>query len=142
MPSHTCNATLIHAVKLFCASKTCHHAVRSFAWSPCLLAAKNVCDVRPTLLALEAMSEVGKAQRTLDACCCFKVGVIRLSGFNARAQQDVSQAVKALTRQGASEFTLDVRDNRGGLYQEGAEVAKLFLEGCCCYLPFMHGIED
>lgn len=57
-----------------------------------------------------------------------KVGVIRLSGFNARAQQDVAQAVKALTRQGASEFTLDVRDNRGGLYQEGAEVAKLFLE--------------
>ena len=58
-----------------------------------------------------------------------QVGVIRLSGFNARAQQDVSQAVKALTQQGASEFTLDVRDNRGGLYQEGAEVAKLFLEG-------------
>ncbi|DBB02698.1 hypothetical protein WJX82_005349 [Trebouxia sp. C0006] len=57
-----------------------------------------------------------------------KVGVIKLSGFNARAQQDVAQAVKALTKQGASEFTLDVRDNRGGLYQEGAEVAKLFLE--------------
>jgi len=58
-----------------------------------------------------------------------QVGVIKLSGFNARAQQDVAQAVKALTKQGASEFTLDVRDNRGGLYQEGAEVAKLFLEG-------------
>lgn len=57
-----------------------------------------------------------------------KVGVIKLSGFNARAQQDVSQAIKALTKQGASEFSLDVRDNRGGLYQEGAEVAKLFLE--------------
>lgn len=55
--------------------------------------------------------------------------MIKLSGFNARAQQDVAQAVKALTQQGASEFTLDVRDNRGGLYQEGAEVAKLFLEG-------------
>lgn len=58
-----------------------------------------------------------------------QVGVIKLSGFNARAQQDVAQAVKQLTQQGASEFTLDVRDNRGGLYQEGAEVAKLFLEG-------------
>ena len=58
-----------------------------------------------------------------------QVGMIKLSGFNARAQQDVAQAVKALTKQGASEFTLDVRDNRGGLYQEGAEVAKLFLEG-------------
>ena len=58
-----------------------------------------------------------------------QVGVIKLSGFNARAQQDVAQAVRALTKHGASEFTLDVRDNRGGLYQEGAEVAKLFLEG-------------
>lgn len=58
-----------------------------------------------------------------------QIGMIKLSGFNARAQQDVAQAVKQLTQQGASEFTLDVRDNRGGLYQEGAEVAKLFLEG-------------
>ncbi|KAL3138941.1 hypothetical protein ABBQ32_005754 [Trebouxia sp. C0010 RCD-2024] len=58
-----------------------------------------------------------------------KVGVIRLSGFNARAQQEVAQAVRNLTKQGATEFTLDVRDNRGGLYQQGAEVAKLFLEG-------------
>ena len=55
--------------------------------------------------------------------------MIRLSGFNARAQQEVAQAVKNLTKQGATEFTLDVRDNRGGLYQQGAEVAKLFLEG-------------
>lgn len=57
--------------------------------------------------------------------------MIRLSGFNGRAQQEVAQAVKALTKQGASEFVLDVRDNRGGLYQQGAEVAKLFLEGNC-----------
>ena len=71
-----------------------------------------------------------------SSCCVHKrrlthsqVGVIRLSGFNGRAQQEVAQAVKALTKQGASEFTLDVRDNRGGLYQQGAEVAKLFLEG-------------
>ena len=60
--------------------------------------------------------------------------MIRLSGFNGRAQQEVAQAVKALTKQGASEFTLDVRDNRGGLYQQGAEVAKLFLEGNCLRL--------
>ena len=68
-------------------------------------------------------------QHSLRSFAVLQIGVIRLSGFNARAQQDVAQAVKALTRQGASEFTLDVRDNRGGLYQEGAEVAKLFLEG-------------
>lgn len=71
---------------------------------------------------------VSPVEAYLDDRGSRKVGVIRLSGFNARAQQDVAQAVKALTKQGASEFTLDVRDNRGGLYQEGAEVAKLFLE--------------
>ena len=73
---------------------------------------------------------------------CLQVGVIRLSGFNARAQQDVAQAVKALTRQGASEFTLDVRDNRGGLYQEGAEVAKLFLQGKLLYRLSCLLVED
>lgn len=65
-----------------------------------------------------------------------QVGMIRLSGFNARAQQDVAQAIKALTQQGAAEFILDVRDNRGGLYQEGAEVAKLFLEGKLSVLAY------
>lgn len=66
--------------------------------------------------------------------------MIKLSGFNARAQQDVSQAIKALTKQGASEFSLDVRDNRGGLYQEGAEVAKLFLEGTAGLLVRQYGM--
>ena len=58
-----------------------------------------------------------------------QVGVIRLSAFNARAQTDVAAAVKTLTQRGATEFTLDVRDNRGGLVSEGIEVAKLFLPG-------------
>ena len=58
-----------------------------------------------------------------------RVGVIRLSAFNARAQTDVAAAVKTLTQRGATEFTLDVRDNRGGLVSEGIEVAKLFLPG-------------
>ena len=60
---------------------------------------------------------------------CLQIGVIRLSAFNARAQQDVMQAINTLADQGATEFVLDVRDNRGGLVQEGVEVAKLFLDG-------------
>lgn len=31
--------------------------------------------------------------------------------------------------EGAAELVLDLRDNRGGLVQEGIEIAKLFLDG-------------
>eukprot|EP00884_Botryococcus_braunii_P007006 jgi/Botrbrau1/16306/Bobra.0066s0074.1 len=58
-----------------------------------------------------------------------KVGYIRLASFNSRAQSDVAAAIRDLSREGADEFVLDLRDNRGGLIQEGIEVAKLFLNG-------------
>ena len=54
---------------------------------------------------------------------------MRLTAFNARALTDVAAAVKSLEGQGAVELVLDLRDNRGGLVQEGIEIAKLFLEG-------------
>ena len=58
-----------------------------------------------------------------------QVGYIRLASFPARAQQDVARAVRSLAADGAQEFELDLRANRGGLVQEGIEVARLFLEG-------------
>ena len=54
---------------------------------------------------------------------------MRLTAFNARALTDVAAAVKSLEDQGAAELVLDLRDNRGGLVQEGIEIAKIFLEG-------------
>lgn len=57
-----------------------------------------------------------------------KVGVIRLSSFNARAQRDTLAAFQRLQAAGASRLVLDLRDNRGGLVSEGIEVARLFLE--------------
>lgn len=54
---------------------------------------------------------------------------MHLTAFNARALTDVAAAVKALESQGAAELVLDLRDNRGGLVQEGIEIAKLFLAG-------------
>jgi len=41
----------------------------------------------------------------------------------------VAAAVQQLTAQGAEEFVLDLRDNLGGLVEEGVEVARLFLDG-------------
>ena len=36
---------------------------------------------------------------------------------------------RRLEAEGANELVLDLRDNRGGLVQEGIEIAKLFLPG-------------
>jgi C-terminal processing protease CtpA/Prc len=41
-----------------------------------------------------------------------RVGVIRLTSFNARALRDVSAALDKLQQQGATELVLDLRDNR------------------------------
>jgi len=41
-----------------------------------------------------------------------RVGVIRLTSFNARALRDVSTALDRLQEQGATELVLDLRDNR------------------------------
>ncbi len=57
------------------------------------------------------------------------MGVIRLAAFNSRAVPDVAAAVRRLAAAGAAEFVLDLRDNRGGLVQEGVELARLFLDG-------------
>lgn len=58
-----------------------------------------------------------------------QVGHIQLSAFNARALADVAAAVRQMEAAGASELVIDLRDNRGGLVQEGIEIAKLFLDG-------------
>lgn len=58
-----------------------------------------------------------------------QVGYIRLASFTSRAQSDVASAIRGLSQEGAEAFVLDLRDNRGGLIQEGIEVAKLFLDG-------------
>ena len=62
-----------------------------------------------------------------------KVGTIRLAAFNSRAVPDVVAAVRRLEGAGARELVLDLRDNRGGLVQEGVELARLFLDGAHTY---------
>ncbi len=55
------------------------------------------------------------------------VGYLKLISFNARAQRDVSHALREMQNSGAERYTLDLRGNRGGLVSEGIEIAKLFL---------------
>ena len=58
------------------------------------------------------------------------------SAGRAREYQGCGNGVglcRRLEAEGANELVLDLRDNRGGLVQEGIEIAKLFLPGICQY---------
>lgn len=60
--------------------------------------------------------------------------------YNVKLEADILTAMKRLQGMGASFFVLDLRDNLGGLVQEGIEIAKLFLnEGqtVCLYRYFI-----
>lgn len=56
------------------------------------------------------------------------VGYIRLVTFAKGAGQDVRDEVERLSQQGADGIILDMRDNGGGLFDEGVEVASAFIE--------------
>ncbi len=55
------------------------------------------------------------------------IGVIRLLQFDSGAAEEVADALRALRRQGAEAFVLDLRGNPGGLLDEAVGVASLFL---------------
>lgn len=127
------------------------------------------CGSRTPMMAQIAL--VGSAPSCACTCCnpaslvCTcrgprgeKMGVIRLTSFNAQAQKKVKEAIQALENQGedrvacavhgsrqlwsqseffiecdcccagAERLVLDLQDNRGGLVNEGIEVARLFLD--------------
>lgn len=74
--------------------------------------------------------------------CHVQIGSIKLDKFVARSQPDVASAVRRLSADGAEEFVLDLRNNLGGLVEEGVEVARLFLDGVpqlgCKVMPYAH----
>mmetsp|Transcript_32503 Transcript_32503/g.62453 ORF Transcript_32503/g.62453 Transcript_32503/m.62453 type:complete len:508 (+) Transcript_32503:305-1828(+) len=57
------------------------------------------------------------------------IGYIRLYEFNANSSVQMARAVEALEAEGADEYILDLRDNPGGLVDEGLNVAGLWLNG-------------
>jgi len=57
-----------------------------------------------------------------------KVGYIRLGQFNAKAADDIKDAIKSLSKKGATSFVLDLRDNPGGLLDQAVKVSSLFVD--------------
>lgn len=56
------------------------------------------------------------------------LGYVRLFEFSKGAADQVRQKVQSLVDGGAKGIVLDLRDNGGGLFQEGVDVASIFIE--------------
>lgn len=55
------------------------------------------------------------------------VGYVRVASITSKASAEVEHAVDALRQRGAHALVLDLRGNGGGLFEEGVNVAGLFL---------------
>jgi carboxyl-terminal processing protease len=56
-----------------------------------------------------------------------RIGYIRLTQFNAKAQAEVTSAITSLEKQNVDRYILDLRNNPGGLLQAGIDIAKLWI---------------
>jgi carboxyl-terminal processing protease len=56
------------------------------------------------------------------------IGYLELAAFNERAAREVRRGVDSLRERGARSLILDVRENPGGLLEQGLAVADLFLD--------------
>jgi carboxyl-terminal processing protease len=57
-----------------------------------------------------------------------EVGYVRLEGFSRAARQDLARAVEGLREHGGSGLVIDLRNNPGGLLDQGVAVTDLFLD--------------
>lgn len=56
------------------------------------------------------------------------IGYVRLFGFARQAGAQLRREVQSLLDRGATGIVLDLRDNGGGLFTEGVEVASVFID--------------
>ncbi|XP_057735687.1 carboxyl-terminal-processing peptidase 2, chloroplastic isoform X2 [Arachis stenosperma] len=72
-----------------------------------------------------------------------KVGYIKLTSFNQNASSAIKEAINTLRSENVNAFVLDLRDNSGGLFPEGIETAKIWLDkGVIVYICDSRGIRD
>jgi len=58
-----------------------------------------------------------------------QIGYIRLSRFSGESGEEVADALEELLAQGANQFILDLRQNRGGLLDAAIDISDHFLDG-------------
>ncbi|TVU27737.1 hypothetical protein EJB05_19234 [Eragrostis curvula] len=72
-----------------------------------------------------------------------KVGYIKLTTFNQNASESVKEAIKTLRENNVKSFVLDLRNNSGGLFPEGIEIAKIWMDkGVIVYICDSKGVRD
>ncbi|KAJ3672090.1 hypothetical protein LUZ60_006811 [Juncus effusus] len=72
-----------------------------------------------------------------------KVGYIKLTTFNQNASEAVKEAIEKLRNDNVKSFVLDLRNNSGGLFPQGIEIAKIWLEkGVIVYICDSKGVRD
>ncbi|CAH2078748.1 unnamed protein product [Thlaspi arvense] len=70
-----------------------------------------------------------------------KIGYIKLTTFNQNASAAVKEAIETLRGNNVNAFVLDLRDNSGGSFPEGIEIAKLN-KGVIVYICDSRGVRD
>ncbi|XP_004495252.1 carboxyl-terminal-processing peptidase 2, chloroplastic isoform X1 [Cicer arietinum] len=71
------------------------------------------------------------------------IGYIKLTSFNQNASRAIKEAIKTFRSDNVNAFVLDLRDNSGGLFPEGIEIAKLWLDkGVIVYICDSRGVRD
>ncbi|ERN12939.1 hypothetical protein AMTRI_Chr07g27190 [Amborella trichopoda] len=72
-----------------------------------------------------------------------RIGYIKLSSFNQNASGAVKEAIETLRGDNVTSFVLDLRNNSGGLFPEGIEIAKIWLQkGVIVYICDSQGVRD
>ncbi|XP_022760419.1 carboxyl-terminal-processing peptidase 2, chloroplastic-like isoform X4 [Durio zibethinus] len=72
-----------------------------------------------------------------------RIGYIKLTSFNQKASAAVKEAIDTLRSNRVNAFVLDLRDNSGGLFPEGIETAKIWLDkGVIVYICDNRGVRD
>ncbi|KAI4338085.1 hypothetical protein L6164_016437 [Bauhinia variegata] len=72
-----------------------------------------------------------------------RIGYIKLTSFNQNASRAIKEAINTLRSDNVNAFVLDLRDNSGGLFPEGIEIAKIWLDkGVIVYICDSRGVRD
>ncbi|KAK3262803.1 hypothetical protein CYMTET_28361 [Cymbomonas tetramitiformis] len=80
---------------------------------------------------------------TPDESAASGVGLIKLSTFNSNSAGKVREAIKELQGEGMKVLVLDVRNNGGGLFPAGVEIARMLMRaGVIVQIADQDGVRD
>ncbi|XP_072975096.1 carboxyl-terminal-processing peptidase 2, chloroplastic [Typha angustifolia] len=104
-------------------------------------------DIRHVLLKREKVTlnpvKTRLCEITRSETDSSRIGYIKLTSFNQNASGAVKDAIETLRNNNVKAFVLDLRNNSGGLFPEGIEIAKFWLDkGVIVYICDSRGVRD